>query len=135
MNKYILHAKTNDKDIGYQKFCVFCRQYHMKTKIFDLLRKLFYEQQSNFFQYFLNYKNDKNAAFLLMESDRLIISLPRVKWTEAALTMASRLQEECIAFIIENFSKIIQSENFGLFLQVPCLKLYPIFSSIFVFRL
>ncbi|KAG8511060.1 AP2-interacting clathrin-endocytosis protein [Galemys pyrenaicus] len=61
--------------------------------------------------------NDKNAAFLLMESDRLIISLPRVKWTEAALTMASQLQEECIAFIIENFSKIIQSENFALLLQ------------------
>nr|XP_026258904.1 BTB/POZ domain-containing protein 8 [Urocitellus parryii] len=62
--------------------------------------------------------NDKNAAFLLMESDRLIISLPRVKWTEAALTMASQLQEECIAFIVENFSKIIQSENFILLLQV-----------------
>lgn len=89
---------------------------------------------SNFFpQYFLNYKNDKNAAFLLMESDRLIISLPRVKWTEVALTMASQLQEECIAFIIENFSKIIYSENFALLLQVLCLKLYPIFSPIFVF--
>lgn len=61
------------------------------------------------------------------------MSLPRVKWTEAALTMASRLQEECIAFIIENFSKIIQSENFALFLQVLCVKLCPIFSSIFVF--
>ncbi|XP_011353942.2 uncharacterized protein KIAA1107 homolog isoform X2 [Pteropus vampyrus] len=66
--------------------------------------------------------NDKNAAFLLMESDRLIISLPRVKWTEAALTMASRLQEECIAFIIENFSKIIQSENFALFLQSQAMS-------------
>lgn len=68
-----------------------------------------------------------------MESDKLIISLPRVKWTEAALTMASQLQEECIAFIIENFSTIIQSENFALFLQVLCVKLYPTFSSIFVF--
>ncbi|XP_054577330.1 BTB/POZ domain-containing protein 8 [Eptesicus fuscus] len=66
--------------------------------------------------------NDKNAAFLLMESDRLIISLPRVKWTEAALTMASRLQEECIAFIVENFSKIIQSENFALLLQSQAMS-------------
>uniref|UniRef100_A0A9L0REJ0 BTB/POZ domain-containing protein 8 n=1 Tax=Equus caballus TaxID=9796 RepID=A0A9L0REJ0_HORSE len=66
--------------------------------------------------------NDKNAAFLLMESDRLIISLPRVKWTEAALTMASQLQEECIAFIIENFSKIIQSENFALLLQSQAMS-------------
>ncbi|XP_021545981.2 BTB/POZ domain-containing protein 8 [Neomonachus schauinslandi] len=66
--------------------------------------------------------NDKNAAFLLMESDRLIISLPRVKWTEVALTMASQLQEECIAFIIENFSKIIQSENFALLLQSQAMS-------------
>ncbi|XP_037354371.1 BTB/POZ domain-containing protein 8 [Talpa occidentalis] len=66
--------------------------------------------------------NDKNAAFLLMESDRLIISLPRVKWTEAALLMASQLQEECMAFIIENFSKIIQSENFALLLQSQAMS-------------
>ncbi|XP_058159154.1 BTB/POZ domain-containing protein 8 isoform X2 [Dasypus novemcinctus] len=66
--------------------------------------------------------NDKNAAFLLMESDRLIISLPRVKWTEAALAMASRLQEECIAFIVENFAKIIQSQNFALFLQSQAMS-------------
>ncbi|XP_077602247.1 BTB/POZ domain-containing protein 8 [Crocuta crocuta] len=66
--------------------------------------------------------NDKNAAFLLMESDRLIISLPRVKWTEVALTMASRLQEECIAFIVENFSRIIHSENFALLLQSQAMS-------------
>ncbi|XP_042636243.1 BTB/POZ domain-containing protein 8 [Orycteropus afer afer] len=66
--------------------------------------------------------NDKNAAFLLMESDRLISSLPRVKWTEAALTMASQLQEECIAFIVVNFSKIIQSENFALLLQSQAMS-------------
>lgn len=66
--------------------------------------------------------NDKNAAFLLMETDRLIISLPRVKWTEAALTMASQLQEKCVAFIVENFSSIIQSENFALLLQSQAMS-------------
>ncbi|XP_053448253.1 BTB/POZ domain-containing protein 8 isoform X2 [Nycticebus coucang] len=66
--------------------------------------------------------SDKNAAFVLMESDRLIMSLPSVKWTEAALTMASQLQEECITFIVENFSKIIQSENFTLFLQSQAMS-------------
>ncbi|XP_045369132.2 BTB/POZ domain-containing protein 8 isoform X3 [Camelus bactrianus] len=66
--------------------------------------------------------NDKNAAFLLMESDRLIISLPRVKWTEAALAMASQLQEECIAFITGNFPKIIQSENFAVLLQSQAMS-------------
>ncbi|KAL1791022.1 BTB POZ containing [Sigmodon hispidus] len=64
----------------------------------------------------------KNAAFLLMESDRLIVGLPRVKWTEAALSMASQLQEECVAFIVENFSEIIESENFTLLLQSQAMS-------------
>ncbi|XP_052591640.1 BTB/POZ domain-containing protein 8 isoform X2 [Peromyscus californicus insignis] len=66
--------------------------------------------------------NHRNAAFLLMESDKLIMGLPRVKWTEAALSMASQLQEECVAFIVENFSKIIESENFTLLLQSQAMS-------------
>ncbi|XP_068949943.1 BTB/POZ domain-containing protein 8-like isoform X1 [Petaurus breviceps papuanus] len=80
------------------------------------------EIQKNCLTMLIQSLNDKNAAFLLMESDRLIISLPRVKWTEAALTMASRLQEECIAFIVANFSQIIQSENFALLLQSQAMS-------------
>uniref|UniRef100_A0A8D2APZ0 BTB/POZ domain-containing protein 8 n=1 Tax=Sciurus vulgaris TaxID=55149 RepID=A0A8D2APZ0_SCIVU len=80
------------------------------------------EIQKNCLNMLIQSLNDKNAAFLLMESDRLIISLPRVKWTEAALIMASQLQEECIAFIVENFSKIIQSENFILLLQSQAMS-------------
>ncbi|CAO2639038.1 BTB/POZ domain-containing protein 8 [Lemmus lemmus] len=66
--------------------------------------------------------NHRNAAFLLMESDRLIVGLPRVKWTEAALSMASRLQEECVAFIVDNFSSIIKTENFTLLLQSQAMS-------------
>ncbi|XP_021066899.2 BTB/POZ domain-containing protein 8 isoform X2 [Mus pahari] len=66
--------------------------------------------------------NHGNAAFLLMESDRLIMGLPRVKWTEAALSMASQLQEECVSFIVENFSRIIESENFTLLLQSQAMS-------------
>uniref|UniRef100_F7GDE7 BTB/POZ domain-containing protein 8 n=1 Tax=Monodelphis domestica TaxID=13616 RepID=F7GDE7_MONDO len=83
------------------------------------------EIQKNCLTMLIQSLNDKNAAFLLMESDRLIISLPRVKWTEAALTMACRLQEECIAFIVENFSQIIQSENFALLLQSQAMSSTP----------
>ncbi|XP_043856258.1 BTB/POZ domain-containing protein 8 [Dromiciops gliroides] len=83
------------------------------------------EIQNNCLTMLIRSLNDKNAAFLLMESDRLIISLPRVKWTEAALTMASRLQEECIAFIVANFSQIIQSENFALLLQSQAMSSTP----------
>ncbi|XP_027626272.1 AP2-interacting clathrin-endocytosis protein isoform X2 [Tupaia chinensis] len=80
------------------------------------------EIQKNCLTMLIQSLDDKNAAFLLMESDRLIISLPRVKWTEAALTMASQLQEECIGFIVQNFPKIIQSENFALLLQSQAMS-------------
>ncbi|KAM9005879.1 BTB/POZ domain-containing protein 8 isoform 2-T2 [Sarcophilus harrisii] len=80
------------------------------------------EIQKNCLTMLIQSINDKNAAFLLMESDRLIVSLPRVKWTEAALTMASRLQEECIAFIVANFSQTIQSDNFALLLQSQAMS-------------
>lgn len=72
-------------------------------------------QQANFCFYF---KNHKNAASLLMESDRLINSLPQVKWTERAVAVASRLQEECLTFIVANFLHVVQSEGFYVLLQV-----------------
>ncbi|XP_036056506.1 BTB/POZ domain-containing protein 8 isoform X2 [Onychomys torridus] len=77
--------------------------------------------------------NHSNAAFLLMESDRLIMGLPRVKWTEAALSMASQLQEECVAFIVENFSKIIESENFTLLLQGFTCKIQAVRDKLWTF--
>ncbi|XP_047375802.1 BTB/POZ domain-containing protein 8 isoform X2 [Sciurus carolinensis] len=91
------------------------------------------EIQKNCLNMLIQSLNDKNAAFLLMESDRLIISLPRVKWTEAALIMASQLQEECIAFIVENFSKIIQSENFILLLQGFTCKIQALRDKLWIF--
>lgn len=68
--------------------------------------------------YCFRFKSPQNAAHLLMETDRLIGSLPQVKWTETALALASRLQEECVAFMVVNFSQLIQSENFFALLQV-----------------
>ena len=78
-------------------------------------------QQANFCFYF---KNHKNAAFLLMESDRLINSLPQVKWTETAVALASRLQEECVTFIVANFLHVVQSEGFSILLQVKVPSSY-----------
>ncbi|OXB57914.1 hypothetical protein ASZ78_003900, partial [Callipepla squamata] len=84
----------------------------------------------NFFQ-----KNHKNAASLLMESDRLINSLPQVKWTEKAVAVASRLQEECLTFIGANFLHVVQSEGFYVLLQAQAMSSKPdllelIFSAI-----
>ncbi|NXL09714.1 K1107 protein, partial [Mesembrinibis cayennensis] len=60
-----------------------------------------------------------------MESDRLINSLPQVKWTEAAVALASRLQEECITFIVANFLHIVQSEGFSILLQAQAMSSKP----------
>ncbi|NXA34040.1 K1107 protein, partial [Eudromia elegans] len=60
-----------------------------------------------------------------MESDRLICSLPQVKWTEKAVALASRLQEECITFIVANFLYIVQSEGFYSFLQAQAMSSEP----------
>ncbi|NXH91348.1 K1107 protein, partial [Edolisoma coerulescens] len=60
-----------------------------------------------------------------MESDRLINSLPRVKWTETAVALASRLHEECVTFIVANFPHVVQSEGFSVLLQAQAMSSKP----------
>ncbi|NXC50978.1 K1107 protein, partial [Penelope pileata] len=60
-----------------------------------------------------------------MESDRLINSLPQVKWTERALAVASRLQEECVTFIVANFLRVVQSDGFCILLQAQAMSSKP----------
>ncbi|KAM6327539.1 BTB/POZ domain-containing protein 8 [Podargus strigoides] len=83
------------------------------------------ELQNNCLVILINSLNHKNAAFLLMESDRLINSLPQVKWTETAVALASRLQEECVTFIVANFLHVVQSEGFSIFLQAQAMSSKP----------
>ncbi|XP_068808610.1 BTB/POZ domain-containing protein 8 isoform X3 [Struthio camelus] len=83
------------------------------------------ELQNNCLVRLIQSLNHKNAPFLLMESDRLISSLPQVKWTETAVALASRLQEECITFIVANFLHIVQSEGFYILLQAQAMSSKP----------
>nr|XP_032628881.1 BTB/POZ domain-containing protein 8 [Chelonoidis abingdonii] len=83
------------------------------------------ELQNNCLTVIIQSLNHKNAASLLMESDRLLSSLPRVKWTETAMALASRLQEECITFIVTKFPHIIESESFHIFLQAQAMSSKP----------
>uniref|UniRef100_A0A8D0GE51 BTB/POZ domain-containing protein 8 n=1 Tax=Sphenodon punctatus TaxID=8508 RepID=A0A8D0GE51_SPHPU len=83
------------------------------------------ELQNNCLSTLIQSLNSKNAAYFLMESDRLINSLPGVKWTEIALALASRLQEECVEFIVLNFPQIIQSESFYVLLQAQAMSSKP----------
>ncbi|NWH61407.1 K1107 protein, partial [Geococcyx californianus] len=57
-----------------------------------------------------------------MESNRLMSSLPHVKWAEAAMAVASRLQEECVVFIAANFLHVAQSKGFFGLLQAQAMS-------------
>ncbi|XP_063263562.1 BTB/POZ domain-containing protein 8 isoform X2 [Prinia subflava] len=83
------------------------------------------ELQNNCLVMLINSLNHKNAASRLMESDRLINSLPRVKWTQAAVASASRLHEECVTFIVANFLHVVQSEGFSVLLQAQAMSSKP----------
>ncbi|XP_035188679.1 BTB/POZ domain-containing protein 8 isoform X4 [Oxyura jamaicensis] len=83
------------------------------------------ELQNNCLVMLIKSLNHKNASFFLMESDRLINSLPQVKWTEAAVAVASRLQEKCITFIVANFLHVVQSEAFYTLLQAQAMSSKP----------
>ncbi|XP_062353572.1 BTB/POZ domain-containing protein 8 [Cinclus cinclus] len=83
------------------------------------------ELQNNCLVMLITSLNHKNAVSRLMESDRLIKSLPRVKWTEAAVASASRLHEECVTFIVANFLHVVQNEGFSVFLQAQAMSSEP----------
>ncbi|XP_044288286.1 BTB/POZ domain-containing protein 8 isoform X3 [Varanus komodoensis] len=78
--------------------------------------------QNDCFRTLIQSLSPQNSAHLLMETSRLISSLPQVKWTETALTLASRLQEECVSFMVANFPGIIQSEGFFALLQAQAMS-------------
>ncbi|XP_033006990.1 BTB/POZ domain-containing protein 8 [Lacerta agilis] len=86
---------------------------------------LFPELQNNCLSMLINSLSPQNAAHLLMEANRLIGSLPRVKWTETALLLASRLQEECVAFMVAHFPDVIQTESFFALLQSQAMSSEP----------
>ncbi|KAG8132637.1 hypothetical protein E2320_010480 [Naja naja] len=62
------------------------------------------ELQNNCLTTLIDSLSAQNAAHLLMETNRLLNSLPQVKWTETARTLAFRLQEECMAFMAQAMS-------------------------------
>ncbi|XP_060629900.2 BTB/POZ domain-containing protein 8 [Anolis sagrei] len=83
------------------------------------------ELQNDCLRCLIHSLNPQNAAHVLMETNHLLGSLPQVKWTESALALASRLQEECIAFMVMNFPDVIQSESFSTLLQAQAMSSKP----------
>ncbi|XP_061489649.1 BTB/POZ domain-containing protein 8 isoform X2 [Rhineura floridana] len=83
------------------------------------------ELQNNCLSMLIHSLSPQNAAHRLMETSRLIGSLPQVKWTETALLLASRLQEECVAFMVAHFPETIQSESFFALLQSQAMSSQP----------
>ncbi|XP_067846019.1 BTB/POZ domain-containing protein 8 isoform X2 [Heptranchias perlo] len=69
--------------------------------------------------------NVENVVSVLMESDRLLWSLPEVKWTEQAVALAKELQDECIKFIVPHFLETIKSESLLLLLTAQRMSRRP----------
>ncbi|XP_060686583.1 BTB/POZ domain-containing protein 8 [Hemiscyllium ocellatum] len=55
--------------------------------------------------------NVDNVVSVLMDSDRLLWSLPEVKWAEQAIALTKELQDECIKFIVPRFLETVQSKS------------------------
>ncbi|KAM3838953.1 BTB/POZ domain-containing protein 8 [Vipera latastei] len=83
------------------------------------------ELQNNCLTSLIDSLSPQNAARLLMETNKLLNSLPQVKWTESARMLAFRLQEECMTFMVTNFPEIIQSESFLALLQAQAMSSKP----------
>lgn len=53
-----------------------------------------------------------NIITKTIECQKLLKSLPRVKWTESIICLVGRLLEEFCHYVADNYEKIIQSESF-----------------------
>ncbi|XP_041064775.1 AP2-interacting clathrin-endocytosis protein isoform X2 [Carcharodon carcharias] len=69
--------------------------------------------------------NVKNVVSVLMESDRLLWSLPEVKWAEQAIALTKELQDECIKFIVPHFLETIGSKSFLHLLKAQTMSRRP----------
>ncbi|XP_078075020.1 BTB/POZ domain-containing protein 8 isoform X2 [Mustelus asterias] len=67
----------------------------------------------------------KNVVSVLMESDRLLWSLPEVKWAEQTIALTKELQDECIKFIIPHFLETIRSKSFLHLLKAQRMSRRP----------
>ncbi|XP_055497377.1 BTB/POZ domain-containing protein 8 isoform X2 [Leucoraja erinacea] len=69
--------------------------------------------------------NAENIVSVLLESDRLLWSLPEVKWAEQAVSLTKNIQDECIKFIVPNFLSVIKNKSFLLLVKAQRMTRTP----------
>ncbi|XP_051869192.1 BTB/POZ domain-containing protein 8 [Pristis pectinata] len=69
--------------------------------------------------------NVESVVSVLLESDRLLWSLPEVKWSEQAVALTKELQDECIKLIVPNFLEVIKNESLLLLLKTQRMSRTP----------
>ncbi|XP_078264337.1 BTB/POZ domain-containing protein 8 isoform X2 [Rhinoraja longicauda] len=69
--------------------------------------------------------NAENIVLVLLESDRLLWSLPKVKWAEQAVSLTKDIQDECIKFIVPNFLSVIKNESLLLLVKAQRMTRRP----------
>ncbi|KAM4641489.1 BTB/POZ domain-containing protein 8 [Discoglossus pictus] len=129
LQQYVLECLCIAQSLGEQQLYTSCmrwiEKYFVKCWSERSFANLPADLQKNCFTTLVQSLSYRNAAFLLMESDRLVSSLPGVKWAEAAQKLASELEEECVHFMVTNFSQIIKTESFSQLLQAQGMSSRP----------
>ncbi|XP_059488035.1 uncharacterized protein LOC132203891 isoform X2 [Neocloeon triangulifer] len=54
-----------------------------------------------------------NVLDTVMSCDRLLATLPSVRWAEAVYALTSQLLDACVTFMAEHFSSVLSSESLG----------------------
>lgn len=83
---------------------IFCLEEFSNLKPRDLIEECYKETSSQL--------TPDNVIQKTIECQKLLKSLPRVKWTESIICLVGRQLEDFCHYVADNYEKIIQSESF-----------------------
>lgn len=79
------------------------------TKTFTALPR---ELMEKCYQQHIIHMTAENVLETILCCDKLLSTIPTVRWAEPVFVLTSRLMEMCIKFMSENFSAVMSSDNF-----------------------
>eukprot|EP00079_Xenopus_tropicalis_P009624 XP_002933841.2 PREDICTED: uncharacterized protein KIAA1107 isoform X1 [Xenopus tropicalis] len=129
MQQSVLECLSIAHSLGEEQLYIACmrwvEKYFVKCWSERSFASLQTELQKNCFVYLVQSLSYRNAAFILMESEKLLSLLPSVRWAERATNLASELKEACVQYIVAHFPQIIKTENFFGLLQAQGMSNRP----------
>lgn len=62
-------------------------------------------------KYFCLQQSVDNVLDTVMSCDRLLATLPSVRWAEAVYALTSQLLDACVTFMADHFSSVLTSDR------------------------